>query len=65
MPFHKIMDAVANEEVDAGLIIHESRFTYPSYGLKQLVDLGEWWEEDTGLPFRLAASLPDALSAMT
>jgi len=53
MPFHKIMDAVANEEVDAGLIIHESRFTYPSYGLKQLVDLGEWWEEDTGLPIPL------------
>ncbi len=53
MPFHKIMDAVANEEVDAGLIIHESRFTYPSYGLKQIMDLGEWWEKDTGLPIPL------------
>ena len=47
MPFHKIIDAVVNEEVDAGLIIHESRFTYPAYGLKQVIDLGEWWEQQT------------------
>ena len=53
MPFHKIMEAVAREEVDAGLIIHESRFTYPSYGLKQVIDLGEWWEKETGLPIPL------------
>ncbi|MBI5741787.1 MAG: 1,4-dihydroxy-6-naphthoate synthase [Nitrospirae bacterium] len=53
MPFHKIMEAVANEKVDAGLIIHESRFTYPSYGLKQLIDLGKWWEEETVLPIPL------------
>jgi 1,4-dihydroxy-6-naphthoate synthase len=53
MPFHKIMDAVAREEVDAGLIIHESRFTYPSYGLRQVIDLGEWWEKETGLPIPL------------
>ncbi len=53
MPFHLIVDAVANEEVDAGLIIHESRFTFPSYGLKQIVDLGQWWEEETGLPIPL------------
>jgi 1,4-dihydroxy-6-naphthoate synthase len=53
MPFHKIIDAVANEKVDAGLIIHESRFTYPSYGLKQIIDLGEWWEKKTGLPIPL------------
>ncbi|MBI4681508.1 MAG: 1,4-dihydroxy-6-naphthoate synthase [Nitrospirae bacterium] len=53
MPFHKIMDAVVNEEVDAGLIIHESRFTYPSYGLKQVIDLGRWWEKETGLPIPL------------
>lgn len=53
IPFHKIMDAVAKEEVDAGLIIHESRFTYPSYGLKQVLDLGAWWEKDTGLPIPL------------
>lgn len=53
MPFHRIMEAVANDKVDAGLIIHESRFTYPSYGLKQIMDLGEWWEKDTGLPIPL------------
>jgi len=53
IPFNKIMDAVANEEADAGLIIHESRFTYPSYGLKQIIDLGEWWEKETGLPLPL------------
>lgn len=53
MPFHKIMDAVKKGAVDAGLIIHESRFTYPYYGLKRIIDLGEWWEEDTGLPIPL------------
>jgi len=53
MPFNKIMNAVANEEVDAGLIIHESRFTFPSYGLKQIIDLGEWWEKETKLPIPL------------
>ena len=53
MPFHKIIDSITNGEVDAGLIIHESRFTYPSYGLKQIIDLGEWWEKETGLPIPL------------
>ena len=53
MPFDKIIDAVAKEEVDAGVIIHESRFTYPSYGLKQIIDLGEWWEKQTGHPIPL------------
>ncbi|HXI17488.1 MAG TPA: 1,4-dihydroxy-6-naphthoate synthase, partial [Chloroflexota bacterium] len=48
MPFHRIMDAVQSGEVDAGVIIHESRFTYPRYGLSQVVDLGEWWERETG-----------------
>jgi 1,4-dihydroxy-6-naphthoate synthase len=53
MPFHKIIESVANEGVDAGLIIHESRFTYTSYGLEQVIDLGEWWEKETGLPIPL------------
>ena len=53
MPFHEIIEAVANEKVDAGLIIHESRFTYPSYGLKEVIDLGRWWEQETGLPVPL------------
>ncbi len=57
LPFDKIMPAVAEGSVDAGLIIHESRFTYPSYGLSAVVDLGDWWEGDTGLPIPLGAIL--------
>ena len=57
LPFDKIMPAVAEGSVDAGLIIHESRFTYPSYGLTAIVDLGDWWEGDTGLPIPLGAIL--------
>lgn len=55
MPFHEIMPAVRDGKVDAGLIIHEARFTYGSYGLRELVDLGRFWEEDTGLPIPLGA----------
>jgi len=55
MPFHEIMPALRAGEVDAGLVIHEARFTFPSYGLRQLVDLGEWWERDTGCPIPLGA----------
>ena len=57
LPFDKIMPAVAAGTVDAGLIIHESRFTYPTYGLTALVDLGDWWESETGLPIPLGAIL--------
>lgn len=53
MPFHEIMGAVARGEVDAGVIIHESRFTYGEYGLTALLDLGEWWERETGRPIPL------------
>jgi 1,4-dihydroxy-6-naphthoate synthase len=53
MPFDRIMNAVSLGTVDAGLIIHESRFAYPSYNLVKLIDLGEWWEEETGLPIPL------------
>jgi len=53
MPFNEIMDAVLSGNVDAGLIIHESRFTYRGYGLHKLLDLGEWWEGETGLPIPL------------
>jgi 1,4-dihydroxy-6-naphthoate synthase len=55
LPFDKIMPAVAEGSVDAGLIIHESRFTYPSYGLQAIVDLGDWWESETGLAIPLGA----------
>ena len=53
MPFNEIMDAVLSGCVDAGLIIHESRFTYHGFGLHKLLDLGEWWEGETGLPLPL------------
>jgi 1,4-dihydroxy-6-naphthoate synthase len=52
--YDEILGAVERGEVDAGLIIHESRFTYAGHGLVKLVDLGEWWESETGLPVPLA-----------
>jgi len=57
MPFERIMNAVSLGTVDAGLIIHEGRFTYPKYNLVKLIDLGEWWEEETGLPIPLGGIL--------
>jgi 1,4-dihydroxy-6-naphthoate synthase len=57
MRYDAIMPAVERGEVDAGLIIHESRFTYHLHGLHKEVDLGEWWEADTGLPLPLGAIL--------
>ncbi|MBM0260889.1 1,4-dihydroxy-6-naphthoate synthase, partial [Micromonospora sp. 4G55] len=57
VPFHEIMPAVAAGKYDAGLVIHEARFTYHRHGLTALVDLGEWWEGDTGLPIPLGAIL--------
>jgi len=53
MRFNTIVQAVSDGDADAGLIIHESRFTYHSTGLKQIIDLGEWWEQETGLPIPL------------
>jgi 1,4-dihydroxy-6-naphthoate synthase len=57
MVYSDIMPAVERGEVDAGLIIHESRFTYPQHGLAKVVDLGEWWERTTGLPIPLGGIL--------
>ncbi|MBT2398519.1 1,4-dihydroxy-6-naphthoate synthase [Streptomyces sp. ISL-100] len=55
MPFHEIMPAVRDGKVDAGLVIHEARFTYPDYGLHSLADMGRHWEDTTGLPIPLGA----------
>ncbi|WP_322907443.1 1,4-dihydroxy-6-naphthoate synthase [Paenibacillus campi] len=55
MPFDQIMPAVRDGQIDAGLVIHEARFTYPNYGLTLLQDMGSWWEQDTGLPIPLGA----------
>ncbi|MET9646588.1 1,4-dihydroxy-6-naphthoate synthase [Streptomyces syringium] len=55
LPFHEIMPAVRDGKVDAGLVIHEARFTYQDYGLVCLADMGEHWESTTGLPIPLGA----------
>lgn len=55
--FDAIVAAVAAGEVDAGLIIHESRFTYRDEGLVEVADLGAWWERETGMPIPLGAIL--------
>ena len=52
--YDEILDAVASGAVDAGLIIHESRFTYAAHGLVEVADLGVWWEGETGMPVPLA-----------
>jgi 1,4-dihydroxy-6-naphthoate synthase len=54
MRYDRILHAVSRGDVDAGLIIHESRFTYAEHGLVRAADLGEWWERETGLPVPLA-----------
>ncbi len=64
--FSEIENAVIDGKFDLGLIIHESRFTYASKGLNKVVDLGEYWEENTGMPIPLGGiaikrSLPDDL----
>jgi 1,4-dihydroxy-6-naphthoate synthase len=55
MRYDRILAAVSRGDVDAGLIIHESRFTYMHHGLVKVADLGDWWEQETGLPVPLAA----------
>jgi len=57
LPFDQIMTAVEQGKVDAGVIIHESRFTYQQHGLKQILDLGQWWENETGHPIPLGGIL--------
>ena len=57
VPFHLIEDMVINGEVDAGVIIHENRFTYQQKGLNKLSDLGDVWEKRTGAPIPLGGIL--------
>lgn len=56
-PYEAIFDAVNNGDVDAGIIIHEGRLTYESHGLQKIVDIGEWWMSETGLPLPLGANV--------
>lgn len=53
MIFSDVMPAVARGDADFGLVIHEGRFTYANFGLEALLDLGVWWEQQTGLPIPL------------
>ena len=57
LPFDQIMTAVTQGRADAGVIIHESRFTYQQHGLHQILDLGQWWEKDSGYPIPLGGIL--------
>lgn len=57
MRFDRVMDSVVNGDTDAGLIIHEGRFTFEARGLHKVADLGEWWEGETGLPIPLGGIL--------
>jgi 1,4-dihydroxy-6-naphthoate synthase len=64
LPFSEIEAALLRDDYDAGLIIHENRFTYEAKGLRKIVDLGEFWESETGAPIPLGGivisrSLPD------
>jgi 1,4-dihydroxy-6-naphthoate synthase len=56
IPFDRILDSVASGEVDAGLIIHEGQLTYADQGFHQIVDLGAWWHDLTGLPLPLGVN---------
>jgi len=56
VPFDKIIPAVVSGEFDAGLIIHEGQLTYGSNGLVKILDLGQWWHDETGLPLPLGGN---------
>jgi 1,4-dihydroxy-6-naphthoate synthase len=56
VPFDRILDVVLAGEADAGVVIHEGQLTYADMGLKMVVDLGEWWKGDTGLPLPLGGN---------
>jgi 1,4-dihydroxy-6-naphthoate synthase len=56
MPFDKILAAVQAKEVEAGLLIHEGQLLFSQMGLHKVVDLGVWWQEQTGLPLPLGAN---------
>ena len=57
VPFDAILDAVASGTVEAGLVIHEGQLTYASAGLEKVIDLGEWWLLETGLPLPLGVNV--------
>jgi 1,4-dihydroxy-6-naphthoate synthase len=56
VPFDQVFDCVARGEADAGVVIHEGQLTYAREGLRKVVDLGEWWHQETGLPLPLGGN---------
>jgi 1,4-dihydroxy-6-naphthoate synthase len=57
LPFDRILDEVASGRADAGLVIHEGQLTYEEAGLHKVLDLGEWWLLETGLPLPLGVNV--------
>jgi 1,4-dihydroxy-6-naphthoate synthase len=57
VPFDQILDEVSSGRADAGLLIHEGQLTYGTVGLQKVVDLGEWWLGETGLPLPLGVNV--------
>jgi 1,4-dihydroxy-6-naphthoate synthase len=57
LPFDRILDEVRSGRADAGLVIHEGQLTYAEAGLRKLLDLGEWWQTETGLPLPLGVNV--------
>jgi len=57
VPFDQIFEAVSNGKADAGLIIHEGQLTYAKSGFEKVIDLGEWWKRETGLPLPLGGNV--------
>ena len=57
VPFDQILDHVKQGKSDAGLIIHEGQLTYQSQGFHKIIDLGEWWYQETDLPLPLGANV--------
>ena len=56
-PFDQVLEMVSHGGADAGVVIHEGQLTYAEAGLKKIVDLGEWWYQETGLPLPLGGNL--------
>ena len=57
LPFDRILDEVSSGRADAGLVIHEGQLTYEAEGLHKVLDLGEWWLQETGLPLPLGVNV--------
>src|SRR6185436_19189490 len=57
LPFDQILEEVAAERADAGLLIHEGQLTFAEHGLEKVLDLGEWWLLETGLPLPLGVNV--------